>query len=425
MVLSTILNHIISNLKRSTMAQNRGSKHSEKIKFIMLLGRSLHRYGASSDRIEKALELVSSNLGIKADFFSIPTSITASFKIDNEREETRMERLSPGKVNLSKLRHVDQTVDYVVEDKMTITEGTELIQLILHKKPLYNNFLVTLSYGLISCGVSIFLNGNWVDAFSSFILGLIVGLFSETVKEERIDSIREGIIAFFITIIALLSTLISPHLNTNIVTLSSLIVLIPGLMLTTSMGELASQNLTSGTARLTGSFIILLKISFGVYIATQTAMYLGVSPQTSAITNYSIFVVIPMLIIVALGLSFTFQARKSDIPWIILAAMLSYFSSRFFSQISSEAAGPFLSGTVIAAASNLFSRSLKRPAMIFLLPAIILLVPGSIGFKGINLVFNKDLLAGVDSIFSMALIGISLVSGTYFGSLLVKPRRTL
>lgn len=407
------------------MTQNKGSKHSEKIKFIMLLGRSLHRYGASSDRIEKALNLVSSNLGIKADFFSTPTSITASFKTDNKSEDTRMERLSPGKVNLSKLRHVDQTVDSVVEDKMTIIEGTELIEKILHKEPLYNNFLVTISYGLISCGVSIFLKGSWEDAFLSFILGIIVGLFSETVKQERIDSIREGIISYFITLIALISTLISPHLNTNIVTLSSLIVLVPGLMLTTSMGELASQNLTSGTARLIGSFMILLKISFGVYIATQTAMYLGISPQTTSITNYSIFIIIPMLIMVAIGLSFTFQARKSDIPWIILAAVLSYFSSNFFAHISSEAAGPFLSGTVIAAASNVFSRSLKRPAMIFLLPAIILLVPGSIGFKGINLVFNKDLLAGVDSIFSMALIGISLVSGTYFGSLLVKPRRTL
>lgn len=407
------------------MTKNKGSTHSAKIKFIMLLGRSLHRYGASSDRIEKALDLLSSNLGIQADFFSIPTSITASFKIDKHSEDTRMERLNPGKVNLSKLRQVDQTVDFVVEDKMTIEEGTELIEKILQEETLYNSYLVTLSYGFISSGVSIFLKGSPLDAFSSFILGLIVGLFSETVKEERIDSIREGIVSFFIALIALLSTLISPHLNTNIVTLSSLIVLVPGLMLTTSIGELASQNLTSGTARLTGSLVILLKISFGVYLATQIGMHFGVSPQITAQTNYSLFVIIPMLMLVATGLSFTFQARKSDIPWIILAAMLSYFSSRFFAQISSDAAGPFLSGTVIAAASNIYSRSLNRPAMIFLLPAIILLVPGSIGFKGINLVFNKDLLAGVDSIFNMALIGISLVSGTYFGSLLVKPRRTL
>lgn len=407
------------------MTKNISKSNLAKIKFIMLLGKSLHRYGASSDRIEKALDLVSKNLGIKADFFSIPTSITASFKLDSDVEETRMERLAPGKVNLSKLRHVDQTVDYVVEDKMTIEQGTDLIGNILNQKPLYNNYLVTFSYGLISCGVSIFLKGSWVDAFSSFILGLIVGLFSETVKEERLDSIREGITAFFITMVTLSCTLITPHLNTNIIILSSLIVLVPGLMVTTSMIELASQNLTSGTARLTGSMMILMKISFGVYLATKLALTLGISPHATQVTVHPIWVNIIMLLVVATGLSFTFQANKSDMPWIIAAASLSFASSKLFAMISSEAAGPFLSGAIIAATSNVFSRYKKRPAMIFLLPAIILLVPGSIGFKGINLVFNKDLLAGVDSIFNMGLIGISLVSGTYFGSLLVKPRRTL
>lgn len=407
------------------MTNNTGSSHKKKIKFIMLLGRALHRYGASSDRIEKALDLVSAKLKVQADFFSIPTSITASFKLSNGDEDTRMERLNPGKVNLSKLRHVDQTVDYVVDNKITIDEGVDLIETVLAQKVLYNNYLVTLSYGLISLGVSVFLKGNWIDAFSSFILGLIVGIFSETVKEERLDSIREGVVAFGISIIALASTLISPYINTNIVILSSLIVLVPGLMITTSMGELASQNLTSGTARLTGAIMILMKISFGVYLATQLCLHFGIQPQATGETIHHFGFIVLMLLSVSVGLSCTFQAQKSDIPWIIMAAFLSYFSSKLFAGLSSEAAGPFLSGTLIAATSNIFSRSLNRPAMIFLLPAIILLVPGSIGFKGINLVFNKNLLAGVDNIFNMGLIGISLVSGTYFGSLIIKPRRTL
>lgn len=407
------------------MNKNLTSSNRAKIKFIMLLGKSLHRYGASSDRIEKALGLISQNLGIKADFFSIPTSITASFKLSEYEEETRMERLKPGKVNLSKLRHVDQTVDDVVEDKITIDQGTLTITNILDKAPLYNNYMVTLSYGLISLSVSVFLKGSWIDAISSFILGLIVGLFSETVKEERLDSIREGFIAFFITLITLICSSFNPLLNTNIIILSSLIVLIPGLMVTTSMIELASQNLTSGTARLTGSIMILMKISFGVYLASQLASAFGISAQPTQMTTHPLWIVILTLLLVSIGLSFTFQASKSDIPWIMSAAMLSYFSSKGFAHISSEAAGPFLSGSLIAASSNAFSRYTKRPAMIFLLPAIILLVPGSIGFKGINSVFNKDLIAGVDSIINMGLIGVALVSGTYFGSLLVKPRRTL
>ena len=40
-------------------------------------------------------------------------------------------------------------------------------------------------------------------------------------------------------------------------------------------------------------------------------------------------------------------------------------------------------------------------------------------------IFDKNILEGFNSIFNMISIGISLISGTYFGAILVKPRRTL
>ena len=53
-----------------------------KIKFIMLMARALHRYGASADRIETALYVISEKLKVQADYFSLPTSIMASFKTE-------------------------------------------------------------------------------------------------------------------------------------------------------------------------------------------------------------------------------------------------------------------------------------------------------------------------------------------------------
>jgi len=165
---------------------NKEASLEAKIKFIMLIAKAFHRYGASADRIEKALDRISENLGIVGHYFSLPTGIFASFKTP-DAEHTRMERLDPGKVNLSKLFHVDQAVDYVTWDKLSISEGTELIGQILNDKPLYNNTIVTFSYGLISLAVCIILKGSWNDAFVSTLVGLFVGFFAESVREERID----------------------------------------------------------------------------------------------------------------------------------------------------------------------------------------------------------------------------------------------
>ena len=98
-----------------------------KIKFIMLIGKSLHRYGASADRIEKALTLLCQNLSVQGEFFSLPTGIFASFKSTDD-EFNRMERLEPGKINLAKLYFVDQTVDQVAENSITIVPGLQNIR---------------------------------------------------------------------------------------------------------------------------------------------------------------------------------------------------------------------------------------------------------------------------------------------------------
>src|SRR5262249_56884405 len=47
-------------------------------------------------------------------------------------------------------------------------------------------------------------------------------------------------------------------------TLAGLIVLMPGLTLTIALIELSTRNLSSGTSRLSGAFVIFLSIGFGV-----------------------------------------------------------------------------------------------------------------------------------------------------------------
>jgi uncharacterized membrane protein YjjP (DUF1212 family) len=396
---------------------------NDKITFIMLIGSSLHRYGASADRVEKALTLIALKLNIDSQYFAFPTGIFASFK-EEGHEQTRMDRLDPGKINLSKLLYVDQIVDQVLWNEIRITEGTQKVREITSKLPLYNNYLVTLSYALLGFAISIFLRGSLLDAGISAILAAILGFFTETVKEERIDSIVEGIVSFFVALSTLYLGSIY-HLNINIIILSSIIMLVPGLMLTLAIGELASQNLTAGTARIMGSLVILLKISFGVYLAYQVSRYFGWVSLTGIVASPSLFVMIVSLGLAGIGLGLSFQARVQEFFWIVLAAFLSYFSSQFFLDLFGHTAGYLCSGTFIGSLSNLYSRMMNRPALIFLLPAIILLVPGSIGFKGLNLLFDRNVLEGFNSIFNMVTIGISLVSGTYFGALLVKPRRSI
>jgi uncharacterized membrane protein YjjB (DUF3815 family) len=56
---------------------------------------------------------------------------------------------------------------------------------------------------------------------------------------------------------------------------------------------------------------------------------------------------------------------------------------------------------------------------------MILLVPGSVGFRSLSFVFERDVFLGLDTAFTVITVLISLVAGLLFGNLLVPPRRSL
>ena len=51
--------------------------------------------------------------------------------------------------------------------------------------------------------------------------------------------------------------------------MSGLIVFLPGIGIILSLQELSTKNLISGTARVAGSFVDLVKMAFGVLLASQ------------------------------------------------------------------------------------------------------------------------------------------------------------
>ena len=89
-------------------------------------------------------------------------------------------------------------------------------------------------------------------------------------------------------------------------------------------------------------------------------------------------------------------------------------------------AGPGLVGALmVGGASNLFSRLRQRPATVTLVPGLILLVPGSIGFRSVSAMLAQDALSGIQAAFAMTLVAIALVTGLLISHIVVPPRGVL
>ena len=88
-------------------------------------------------------------------------------------------------------------------------------------------------------------------------------------RSEDTRRVFEPVASLMAAALAVVTAQFVSPLSIYVTTLAGLIVLVPGLTLTTAMTELATRDLVSGTARLMGAVLIFLEIGFGVALGWQ------------------------------------------------------------------------------------------------------------------------------------------------------------
>jgi uncharacterized membrane protein YjjB (DUF3815 family) len=212
-------------------------------------------------------------------------------------------------------------------------------------------------------------------------------------------------------------------LSAEVSTLAGLIVLLPGLSLTVALTELSTRNLTSGTARLTGAILAFLQLGFGVALGARLAQML---PQAIVAPPHGPgWWDLPALALGALALSIWLRARPRDMGWIAVVGALGYGGARAGQAYFGPELGAFFGAVLVGMASNAVGRFRNKPAMVTILPALLILVPGSIGFRSTQALLARDVLGGIDTAFSTVLAGVALGAGILFGNAIVPPRKVL
>jgi uncharacterized membrane protein YjjB (DUF3815 family) len=169
----------------------------------------------------------------------------------------------------------------------------------------------------------------------------------------------------------------------------------------------------------------LLKLTFGAVAATQLCRVIGVVSPNDVLPSVPLWVEWLGLGAGALSFAVLFRSAPRDGLIVVGSVMFGYALTRLGGAQFGPEFGVFIAGLGVGAVSNLYATWYKRPGAVIREPGIILLVPGSVGFKSLSFVFERDVFLGVDTAFSLITILVSLVAGLLFGDLLVPPRRSL
>lgn len=393
-----------------------------KQQFLVRVAELLHRHGTPSHRLERVMTKVSRTLQEPGTFLYTPTALLVSFG-EGTLERTYLRRVDSGSIDAEKLLQFDEALEALEAGEINLRQAKAEIERVAASKPPFAWWMTVLAYACACAAMAVLFRGNdWEIAIAGGI-GLLMAAL-EVVHQKL--GWENGLLFPLSGFLAASCTLGLSHLvpiDDRLVTLASLIVLLPGFPLTVSLTELAVGHLSSGVARLAGAVVILLTMFAGVAIAWRLlGAYRIVAEPTLPVHEWLSYLAIG---IAPACFAVLFRVRWSLWPMVFAVCLAGYFSSAWMGQQNGVEAAAFFGALAVGCLSNLYARLYDRPAMIVLAPGMIMLVPGSLGYRALAALQEKQTMEGIEIAFGTLLVAVSLVGGTLAASAIVPPKRIL
>jgi len=396
-----------------------------RVRFLIELSRALGTYGTAAHRLESAISLCAQEFDLECHVFSTPTSVFLSVENDGNYS-TYLSRINTGEINLSKLRRFDELFNAVIVGRVSPKAGVRKIKQIVHEPDHVPAWLNVGSIAVVSASAAVFFGGGIREVGAASVIGGSIGVLGLFVgKNREYARLMEFLAGLIAAVVAWLMTLVIGPYAPEVAMIAGIIIFIPGLTLTMAMTELGTRNVVSGSARLIGALMIFLLMGFGAAVGNQGVHAFfelphSVEPQRLAEGWNILSASVAALLFVIL-----FRAKWSDAWAMALAVFVSFYSSRFGVENFGLEFGVCFAAGCVGGLGNLFARLTDRPAATVMLPGLLMLVPGSVGFKSLQMFMERDTVNGMQSAVTVLVLGAALVVGLLLANVIVPPRKVL
>lgn len=387
-----------------------------KYQLILALAKALQRCGIPADRLESRLTNVAEAMGVRAAFFAAPTALFVTFEKDGVNQTTLLDPVA-GEVDLHRLASLEAIAERLASSRIgdeniappRAARAMEDIARVDTAPPLYGRWVQRFAFAATSATAAPAFGGGMREFFAAFVVGAVVGELGRVMRGAAAPLYAFVAAAAAAGMSMLAGALLSPF-SPQAVIIAGLIALLPGFTVTTATSELASGHLVSGGTRLLSGLLTLVMLGAGIAMASRAIGLLGPLPLEAPDTlgPFGQYVCV-----IGASLSFVvlFNAAVRDAGAIAISGAVAFVGATAGGDWLGPEMGAFLGALGVGLLGAIFTRVTGRPSTIPIVPGIMLLVPGSVGFRSVNNFLDGDALAGVQSGFSMLLVAVCLTSG--------------
>ena len=399
------------------------NKQEDAINLTLLMAKALQQNGIPAHRMEESVFLLCEHLGIKGEVLTSPGGLILNIGMEGE-QRTHFLKVAYGDLNMEKLDRMDQLYRSILDDKISPAQAIHELKG-LEKLPKRYSFPIEILFlALSTSSAARIFGGGYAEIVVSGIIGLFIGLLIFTANYfPSIGNVITVLSSIFAIAFSKMAVGLVGNYSIDIATITGLILLIPGFSFTVSIIELVNGHPIAGTARFANTMITLLMIGLGIAIGSQIDRVVDIVPASTGLPAISEWTLYVALVTVPLGFVVLFKALPKDFIWILLACLSSYYSLKIANKYVSIHLSVFIASFALGLVSNFFALWRSRPVSIMLVPGIILLVPGSLGYKSISELINNHTLSGIETAFSMTITAIALVAGLVVSNIVLSSKR--
>ena len=248
--------------------------HNSLINLGTELGCQLMASGAEISRVEDSiLRLMHAYGATDAQVFAIPNCLLLCLTPKDGQPITRVSRIPAHGIDLDRLELCNALCRRLCREVPDPSEALQQIAYIADHRPKYSERAVLIGYFLVGAFFTPFFGGGFLDSLCGGLCGISIA-----VSNRLLRSIA-GTSSFFLTLLsAMISSLLAQLFvragvahHADAITIGALMLLVPGVALTTAMREVMASDIVSGVTRMTESLLTATAIALG----TGAALSLG------------------------------------------------------------------------------------------------------------------------------------------------------
>lgn len=231
---------------------------------ILDIGETLLLCGAEVNRVEDTIKRIASAYAfVKTDVFTITSSIVVTVRDTDDEIITQSRRISGYQTDMHKIEQLNALSRKICKNPLPTDELLQQINQIKAIKP-YPSTIIYFDYGIISAAFSLFFGGSLMDAFASFICGLILKAALNLGNKLQIQTlILNAVSSFLIGCLAMLFIQINIGYSFDKIVIGNIMLLIPGISFTVSLRDMIGGDTISGLLGLAEAILKALAIAVG------------------------------------------------------------------------------------------------------------------------------------------------------------------